>query len=297
MPTPTATFHQGQELSRGDLDIFLLDGDNNRVTPAEIFFAVFDFTTGTEILIGSPTRDPANPEKGEYYAPLRIPEEAPIGVYRIRWFFRETVNGPQHIVVQEFEVREPTAGRGYHSPYSEKVQKLIRSMRIMLRDNNPDRNYRLRPPVGEGAVNAQTRVFGYIWEDYELVEYLERGVDQVNLTPPLKNFTLETVPDAYRTIVVIAAMANAVRALTLNWIESEFGYSIGGVSLDLERSSKYQSMMESLVQQFDQQIERANATIKITSGLRQSRYGIGIRSSFGPHVGSGVLSPRSFVRF
>ena len=144
MATPTATFHQGQELSRGELDIFLLDTNNQRVQAAEIYYAIFDVTTGVDVLIGAPQRTPINPEVGEYYAAILVPDAANLGLYRIRWFFKEFINGPQNIVVQEFEVQTPGQGTFPNSQYSQKISSLISSLRTLLRDNFPDRNYHLK---------------------------------------------------------------------------------------------------------------------------------------------------------
>jgi hypothetical protein len=80
-----------------------------------------------------------------------------------------------------------------------------------------------------------------------------------------------------------------------NGILAHNTYSIGGVSLDLEKSSKYESMKQSLIEQFTTQLERAKSTVKIIRGLQQPRYGAGIRSSFGPYVGRGVLAPAKFL--
>jgi len=80
-----------------------------------------------------------------------------------------------------------------------------------------------------------------------------------------------------------------------NGILAHNSYSIGGVSLDIERSSKYQSLMESANSQFDKATEAKARTVKFIRGLQQPKYGIGIRSAFGPHVGRGILSPRNFI--
>jgi len=80
-----------------------------------------------------------------------------------------------------------------------------------------------------------------------------------------------------------------------NGILAHNSYSIGGVSLDLEKSAKYSDMKQSLIDQFTAQLERAKATVKIIRGLQQPRYGSGIRSSFGPYVGRGVLAPAKFL--
>jgi hypothetical protein len=90
-------------------------------------------------------------------------------------------------------------------------------------------------------------------------------------------------------------MLHAIFALMMNWVADEFSYSIGGVSLDIDKSSKYESLYQAMSDQFDKQLERAKNTVKIVKGLQQPRYGIGIRSAFGPYTGAGVLTPRKFV--
>lgn len=80
-----------------------------------------------------------------------------------------------------------------------------------------------------------------------------------------------------------------------NGILAHNSYSIGGISLDLERSSKYEMLRAGAEAQVDRATEMKQRTTKFIRGLVQPRYGIGIRSSFGPHVGQGVLSPRGFI--
>ena len=90
-------------------------------------------------------------------------------------------------------------------------------------------------------------------------------------------------------------MVHAINGAALNWILDEFGYTIGGVSLDLEKSSKYQGMANDAQSRFQEFVVAAKETVKIIRGLRQSRFGVGIRSSFGPSVGRGALTPRRFL--
>lgn len=80
-----------------------------------------------------------------------------------------------------------------------------------------------------------------------------------------------------------------------NGIVAHNSYSIGGVSLDIDKSSKYESLKQGAEDQFDKQLDLAKQTVKIIKGLQQPKYGVGIRSSFGPYVGKGVLSPRKFI--
>lgn len=72
-------------------------------------------------------------------------------------------------------------------------------------------------------------------------------------------------------------------------------YSIGGISLDLEKSSKYEGMKSNAEEQWDKLVEAKSRTEKYLRGLSQPRFGRGVRSAFGPQVGRGVLSPRSFL--
>lgn len=80
-----------------------------------------------------------------------------------------------------------------------------------------------------------------------------------------------------------------------NGILAHNSYSIGGVSLDLEKSSKYESLKNNAEQQFDKATEIKRQTVHYTRGLRQPKFGVGVRSAFGPNVGRGILSPRAFI--
>jgi hypothetical protein len=169
----------------------------------------------------------------------------------------------------------------------------------MVVSNCPDRNYKFRPPAHEETVDQFSRVFGYIWEEDELLEYLERGLDMVVAAPPRTPFNnvdqLVQTRHEWTTLLLTGAMYWALQALQINWTADEFDYSIGGVSLTLEKSSKYESLKQGASDQFDKMLEKAKATVKVIKGLQQPKYGAGIRSSFGPYVGRGVLTPAKFL--
>lgn len=290
-------FCPGQILGRSDLNIFINNSDSQRQDAYSITYAIYDNTTGVEMLIGSATRAPEHPETGEYYASFRVPDFAPYGDYLIRWTFKQSAASADIQVVQEFAVLPAGTQFNEDAHFDSREWALINSLRVMLRDNNPDRNYHFAPPMSQDALTKQTRVFGYVWTDEELSECLQRGLDTTNLMPPQTGFTIGTLPTNWRTLVLTGAAIFALQALTINWIHEEFDYSIGGVSLAIDKSSKYQSMMESLQSRFDTMKDLAHQTIKISKGLQQYRFGVGVRSSFGPALSAGVLSPRQFVRF
>ena len=291
------SFLRGQQLGRSDLNIFLVNASGNPTNASEITYALYDNTTGMEVLVGDQRRLPANSAVGEYYASIIVPLDANVGNYRIRWTFREIVGGPLQTVLQEFELRDrETKNPSIFTPIE---ADLIRRLRILLRDQNPDRNYRFRPPAHEETVDQFSRVFGYIWEEEELLEYIQRGLDMIIAAPPRTYFqsvdAMMSVRREWTTLLLTGAQYWALQALQINWTSEEFAYSIGGVSLDLEKSSKYESLKQGAIDQFGTMLDRAKATVKIIKGLQQPKYGVGIRSSFGPYTGAGVLTPARFV--
>jgi len=295
-------FTPGQTLVRGDLDIFLTNSAGNPSNAADISYALYWVdTTGpveVEVLIGPANRIPMNPAVGEYYASLMVPTGATPGTYRIRWTFRETTAMPYQQVVQEFAV---VATGSVLAPtiYTAGEQALIDSLRIFLRDQNPDKFYHFRPPEHEGAIGAYNRVFGQVWEDAELYEYLQWALSWWNMFPPATNVcSLDELYYKYgswTTAIRWAAVVHACFALAINWVADEFDYSIGGVSLTIEKSSKYESLKSNAEGMFDKATEAKARTVKYIRGLQQPKYGMGIRSAFGPAVGRGVLSPRHFI--
>lgn len=288
-------------LGQGDLDIFLTNCNGNPSNAYEITYAIY-YVSPTppfaEILIGSPNRIPINPNVGEYYASLQVPASAAAGTYHIRWSFRQFAGSPIQQVVQEWAVVAP--GTTTVIGDSPCVTSMIAKLRLLLRDQNPDKFYHFRPPEAEGNINKYNQVFGQIWEDAELKEYLERALDWWNMFPP-NTCDLDTLDKlcsdkaCWRTAILWEAIAHACFALSINWVADEFDYSIGGVSLSIEKSAKYESLKQNAESQFDKATEAKARTVKFIRGLQQPKYGIGIRSAFGPYVGRGVLSPRNFL--
>jgi hypothetical protein len=294
----SVVFKRGQTLSRGDLDLFLTNSSGNVANAADITYAIYFSDNQVDVLIGDPARIPENPAVGEYYASLRIPATASYGTYRIKWAIRELVNSPIQNVVQEFGVVTNDSIVSYGM--SEAMKSMVDKLRILLRDQNPDKFYHFRPPEAEAVVGQYNRVFGQVWEDYELMEYIERALDWWNMMPPeTENYrtveVLVTQKPAWRTPILQGAIVFAAMALQANWIVDEFDYSIGGISLNIDKSSKYEGLKSSAESQWQTATEMKARTTKIIRGLVQPKYGIGVRSAFGPAVGRGVLSPRNFI--
>lgn len=238
-------FFKGQTLTANDLNIIVRDVSGVPTDPYYIRYSLFDVTTGVEVLIGSPDRIPATTGTGQYYVNAAIPLDSNIGNWLVRWHFRETAVTPLIEVVQEFNVVADTVQLSVTGSSNHDI--FVRRLRIILRDNNPDRNYRFRPPSHEMFLQNQTQVFGYIWEDEELYEYILMAVDDFNSAPPVTGVTLDDVPDRWRTAIILRAASFACFAIAMNWIADEFSVA-GGEKIELRSSSgeRYEVTMEEL---------------------------------------------------
>lgn len=291
-----AAIMRGSTIGPNDLNIIIRDSGGTLIDPYRLEYAIYDFTTGIEVLQGSPVNYPVKISTGHYYAQYVIPGDANIGIWRIRWTIQEISVSPVYQSVEEFNV----VGSGIISSFTgdANLDALIYSLRIILRDANPDRNYRFRPPESAKFIQGQTQVFGFIWEDEELLEFLYMAVDDFNSRPPVTGIEISNLWGSerrWRTSIIMRAAAFACFAIAMTWISNEFTYSISGVSLDIEKSSKYQSMKDEYVAEYDKLVEAAKNSIKIIVGLRQARYGIGIQSALGPLSRPGVQSRRNLL--
>jgi len=289
----SVAFKPGQTLTDADLAINIRDAGGTLVNPSYIRYSLFDATTGIEVLMGAPDRIPATAGTGVFYVDATIPLDANVGDWIVRWNFKESPTSHTIQVVQAFNIVKDAIVVSLTGDAN--IDLLVRRLRILLRDNNPDRNYRFRPPSTERFLQAQTHVFGYIWEDYELYEYLLFAVDVFNSFPPVTGIALDTMPERWRGAILLRAAASACAALALNWIADEYGYSISGVSLDLEKSSKYESMKNNYLTEYKETVDMVKQSIKVIVGLQQPRYGIGISSALGPYSTPGIQSRRNWI--
>ena len=291
-------FQRGSTTGPNDLQITIRNISNALVDPFRLEYAVFDFTTGVEVLQGAPVNAPVRISQGIYYAQVTLPADGNIGLWRIRWTIQETAADPVYQSVQEFQVVGDSTIVSFTGDSG--VDALIHKLRVLLRDNNPDRNYRFRPPASDRFIQGQTQVFGFIWEDEELLDFLLMAVDDFNSRPPTTSITLGNIisgapEQRWSTTILIRAAAFACFAIALNWIVDEFTYSISGVSLDIDKSSKYQAVKDEFIAEYDKLVEQNKLSIKLIKGLRQFRYGIGITSALGPLSRPGVQSRRNLL--
>ncbi len=292
-------FKRGKELSGTDgLTITVKDSNGSLIDPNSISYNIYDFTTGSEVLLPPSNRVPVRHSTGFYYASFMIPINANLGDYRIRWNFKKTQMSQYREIVQDFAIYDDDV-KIVNLPGSSTTEfELVKTLRNLLRDNNPGRNYMFGPPSGEETMNQYNRVFGFVWEDSELLEFLNVSMDAINMYPPATDYQSidSMIMDrrGWRTLILTGAMVYALNAMAINMVHEDFSYNIGGISLDMDKFSKYQSLAGDSQTRFNEFVVASKETVKVIKGLRQSRYGVGIRSSFGPAVGRGTLTPAKF---
>jgi hypothetical protein len=216
-------FRRGSTTGPDDLNITVRDVGGNLIDPFRLEYAVYDATTGVEVLIGSPVNTPLRISLGQYYADVVFAADANIGDWVIRWTIQETAADPVYQSVQEFNIVGDSTIVSFTG--NSNLDALIYSLRILLRDNNPDRNYRFRPPASMKFVQGQTQVFGFIWEDEELLEYIYMAIDDFNTYPPVTDLIVDNLWGSerrWRTAILLRAAAFAMFAIALNWIADEF---------------------------------------------------------------------------
>lgn len=128
------SFTPGTLLGRQDLSIFLADPKGQPTDPYQITFALYFVDPGppeTEVLIGSPAREPAHPSVGEFYAAILIPTGAPVGQFRVRWAFKQSVGSAEQHVVQEFRVEAQKVQLVSMTPLESQA---VWELRTLLRD-------------------------------------------------------------------------------------------------------------------------------------------------------------------
>lgn len=273
------TFQRGQILGPTDLNITLRNDIGQPTNAYNIYYTLSEMTQGVEVIINPPQRVPANTRVGFYYAPYQVPFDAVIGLYRVRWHFWEASSSPEMEAVEDFNV---AAGGLTPYFYTPGVTALLTRLRILLRDNNPDRNYRFAPPSSEDEIQNLTRTFGYIWEDYELAEYLQMALDRTNMYPPETGYSLDNLRADLKTMIVIGASTYAFMARAANWAVDEFSYSISAVSLDIDKMSKYEALKDNAEALYEKMVEQFKISLHIMKGLSQPRYGIGLSVHLGP---------------
>lgn len=152
-------FPRGKIIGPEDLSLSLVDQDGNPTDAYEISYALYSVVTGGEVLIGLEEREPVHRERGMYHASFQIPEDADLGLYRIRWRFRQTTTAPVNEVMEEFKVVEKSEFE--EALWSKTELSMINRLRVLLRDNCIGEEEIIKVEVSDGEKIEVT--MGELW--------------------------------------------------------------------------------------------------------------------------------------
>ncbi len=280
------TLTSGKTLGSGDLALYVRDGQGSPVVPASISYTIFskDPASGVLTPMTQPKLAPASTELGLYYIPGAIPTAWGQGTFTVIWYLVQAVGQPESSVTEDFyvqplrpdstDVEAPSVLMATRLGVTAAVADLIMTVRELLSDTNPDRNYHFRPPTAAKSVaNFSSRV-GFIWTDETILRLLKLSIAQINTgnTKNLYSYTITNIPADWAQAAALGAAAKCLSAESARWIADEFGYSLNGVSLDLEKSSKYMSLGQQYSEELKEWIPILTANRPATLGLRQTRW-------------------------
>lgn len=168
----------------------------------------------------------------------------------------------------------------------------------VLRHNTPHKRMLwIITDIGDSTVTEDHSLFLWDTKDPVRTDELKEGMRIVGLPgyefEPAEIVKIEEVEKEEYTFDL--SVPEAENAVLDSGILVHNSYSISGVSLDIEKSSKYQSMKDEYINEYDKLVEANKRSIKIIKGLRQARYGIGITSALGPLNRPGVQSRRNMI--
>lgn len=281
---------QGKVLGSGDLSLTLRDESGVPFVANTITYSIFsvDPNTGLQTLVSQPNTIPAAPQgsTGQYYVSMTIPTIWK-GTYKLVWYVTRNAGDPVTTIYEDFQVVEfnpVTNSAEAMSVYlalrpglTPKVAEYVMNVRELLSDTNPDRNYHFRPPTPAKTVAGYTSRVGFIWDDSTIIRMIKLSIAQLNTWNPLNlyNYDINSAPDAWAEAACLGAASKCLSAEGARWAAEEFGYSLNGISLDLNKSATYQNLASAYSQEFLQWAPQITANRPGSVGLRQSRWLLG----------------------
>ena len=245
------------------------------------------------ILVSQPQQAPKRLSVGTFAAILTIPTVWR-GIYKIVWQLQQyPTNCPSNYVHMDFIVQSvDPADPAFEAPSMIVGKQMsiasaattpamyaqaIRTVRELISDTIPDRNYHFRPPTpGKVVANYTTRV-GFIWLDTTVLINLAISISKLNTWNPMNyySWTLDNIPVDWGNAAAIGAASLCLSGESARWAADEFSYSLNGVSLDINKSALYQSLAQTYDQQFTTWAPLLTANRPFSAGLRQQRWLLG----------------------
>jgi len=97
-------YSRGSTLGPKDLYIYIRDDKGVFIDPAIIYYEVFKYNKGALDDMSSLVVPPIKIEAGKFYAPIKVPNDAPLGTYYIRWSIKKTETSKAFAVENRFAI-------------------------------------------------------------------------------------------------------------------------------------------------------------------------------------------------
>ena len=159
------------------------------------------------------------------------------------------------------------------SPFTEQEKELIHKLRAMLKDS-PDYNVRTLNTLVE-------RNLGERWSDELLLIYIQIAMNDFNATGgAITYFTIDNYPIGITGTILMGAMIFALIGESVVQAGHSFSYSDNGISLAIDLSGKYMSIVGALKGAYDQAKVTAKQSITRPSAaaLRSQTWPVRVRS-------------------
>lgn len=280
---------QGRPLGPGDLAILTRDAKGCLVNPASITYSIFAVDDKENmVLMTQPKQEPHHSGHGAFYVHMTIPTNWPDGQYCVVWYMQYySLDEPMAQVTMEFQVvRVDPATSSMEAPsvlftpkkiILPKYTPALALTRELLSDENPERNYHFRPPTPSKTIAHFTDRIGFIWTDQTIMRFLTMSISKLNWFNErnIYNYTIDSIPFDWGQVACIGAAASCLSKEAARWAEEEFGYSLNGVSVDINKSALYSGLRESYLGEFNEMAEKVTAIRPASVGLRQQRWLLG----------------------
>ncbi len=279
---------QGKNLGSGDLSITTRDESGVPFDPSAITYSIFsvDPNTQSQTLVSQPNSTPSFLASGQYYVSMTIPTLWN-GFFKLVWYVTRNSGDAITTIYEDFQVvpfnpvtnttEAMSVFLALRPGMTAKAAEYVMNVRELLSDTNPDRNYHFRPPTSAKTVAGYTSRVGFIWDDSTIIRMLRLTLAQLNTWNPLNlyNYSIDSAPEPWAEAACLGAASKCLSAEGARWAAEEFGYSLNGVSLDLNKSATYQNLGSAYSAEFQVWAPLITANRPGSVGLRQSRWLLG----------------------
>ena len=78
----------------------------------------------------------------------------------------------------------------------------------------------------------------YANDDLKLLSFIQTVCGDINYTPPLTGYLVNSIPNFFDTIIVLGTQFYAQLFLAMKWSMNDFTYNEGGISINFDRVGK-----------------------------------------------------------